>query len=108
MLHRARQEWVKDLNHFDSILDIGGSSGNTEMGALIELGYSHRPKSITIFDLPPEEQYWGMPKVDQTTSYEFSWGGVEYIHGYAEKIDQYEKLKPRMFDCVLWGKPLNI
>ncbi len=107
MLHRSRQEWIKELNYFDSILDIGGSSGNIEMGALIELGYPHKPKSIMIFDLPPEEQYWGVPKVDQTKCHNFSWGSVEYIHGYAENIDQYEKLKLKTFDCIFMGQTIE-
>ena len=58
MVHHARQQWVSQLAAFAEVLDIGGSSANTE-GALIELGYVHRPKPITIFDLPPEQQYWG-------------------------------------------------
>ena len=49
-----------------SILDIGGSSPNIDQGALIELGYPHRPKQLFIFDLPPEEQYWGKPKFPRT------------------------------------------
>ena len=53
------------MEFFDTILDIGGSSPNIETGALIELGYLHRPKKLIIFDLLPDEQYWGAPKYNQ-------------------------------------------
>ena len=63
MVHLSRTLWVKDLPKATSILDIGGSSPNIEQGALIELGYPYRPKKLFIFDLPPEEQYWGKSKM---------------------------------------------
>ncbi|MDF0593749.1 methyltransferase domain-containing protein [Methanotrichaceae archaeon M04Ac] len=107
VLHKARQKWIKELEHFDRILDIGGSSGNTELGALIELGYPHRPKSIVVFDLPEEKQYWGKPNVGQSRLYEFSWGSIEYIHGYAEEIYTYETLHNRNFDCIFMGQTIE-
>lgn len=108
ILHQARQKWVsEELPPFNSILDIGGSSANTEMGALIELGYSHRPKSLIIFDLPPEKQYWGLPNIDQTKKYNFIWGEIEYIHGYAERINEYPQLNGKKFDCIFMGQTIE-
>lgn len=107
ILHRARQTWIRTLPLFDSILDIGGSSPNTEMGAMIELGYLHRPKRITILDLPPEEQYWGKPKYNQEPKYDYSWGTVEYIHGKAESIRLIEDLATREFECIFMGQTIE-
>jgi 2-polyprenyl-3-methyl-5-hydroxy-6-metoxy-1,4-benzoquinol methylase len=107
VLHRARQAWVRTLPLFESILDIGGSSPNIEMGAMIELGYLHRPKKITILDLPPEKQYWGKPKYNQEPQYNYSWGIVEYIHGTAESIHSIECLADRRFECVFMGQTIE-
>lgn len=107
MVHLARQSWVAQLPPFDNVLDIGGSSPNISQGALIELGYSHRPKRIVIFDLPPEKQYWGAPKYPQDRSYKFAWGTVEYIHGSAEAISDCVVLKDERFDLIFMGEVLE-
>ena len=107
VVHIGRQLWIKEIGSYENILDIGGSSANTEMGALIEIGYPHRPKSITIFDLPPEQQYWGKPKYDQTKPYNFTWGSVKFVHGQAEKIHMAEELKKLRFDCIFMGQTIE-
>jgi SAM-dependent methyltransferase len=107
VLHQTRVHWVTNLPFFSKILDIGGSSPNTPLGALIELGYSHRPRSITILDLPPEEQYWGTPQYEQQEVYRFSWGEIKYIHGSAEKINSYEELSNEKFDCIFMGQTIE-
>ena len=77
MVHLARVEWTKHLPKGTSILDIGGSSPNIDQGALIELGYPHRPKQLFIVDLPPEEQYWGKAKVSPGQRLYFFLGNFE-------------------------------
>ena len=77
------------------------------MGALIELGYKHRPKELIIFDLPPEEQYWGKPKFPQDRDYEFNWGILKYIHGRIENIHDYRQLDGKRFDCVFMGQVIE-
>lgn len=95
------------LESFETIFDIGGSSPNIDMGALIELGYQHRPKELIIFDLPPEKQYWGKPKFPQDRDYEFSWGIIKYVHGYVEDIFNYRELGDKKFDCVYMGQVIE-
>lgn len=107
VLHKGRQAWCKSLPKFDFILDIGGSSPNIEMGALIELGYQHWPKEIIIFDLPPSEQYWGPPKFCQDRDYKFDWGIVQYVHGRAEEIYDYHVLDNKKFDCIFMGQAIE-
>jgi hypothetical protein len=67
-LHRARMIWVQQLPPAKTILDIGGSSPNVPEGALIEMGYPHRPEKLIIFDKPPQEQYWGTPNYSQANT----------------------------------------
>ena len=107
MLHRARQEWCSSLDKFKYVLDIGGSSPNIEMGALIELGYQHRPKELVVFDLPEDEQYWGKPKFAQNRDYTFDWGTLKYEHGHAEYIERCKSLSDGKFDCVFMGQTIE-
>lgn len=107
IIHHARQEWVTTLAYFETILDIGGSSRNIPEGALIELGYAHRPKQLHILDLPEDQQYWGRPKYSQERSHSFDWGVVSYHHGRAESIDQVADLQELMFDCVYLGQAIE-
>lgn len=107
MLHKGRQAWCGSLESYEVIFDIGGSSPSIEMGALIELGYKHRPKELMIFDLPPGKQYWGMPKFPQDKDYIFSWGVVKYIHGYVEDIFSFRELNDKKFDCVFMGQAIE-
>ena len=107
MLHKGRQQWCNSLEKFDCILDIGGSSPNIAMGALIELGYVHRPREITILDLPEERQYWGKPKFSQDRDYQFEWGTLKYVHGFVENIYNYEDLRDKSFDLIFMGQTIE-
>jgi SAM-dependent methyltransferase len=107
MLHQGRQSWCSALERFEYILDIGGSSPNIAMGALIELGYQHRPTEITIFDLPEDKQYWGKPKFPQDKDYHFDWGTLQYVHGFVENIYDYEELNEKKFDLIYMGQTIE-
>jgi SAM-dependent methyltransferase len=59
-LHRARVSLVREqLPPAARIVDLGGAGGIHEGGALLEMGYPHRPREITIVDLPPTERFGG-------------------------------------------------
>jgi hypothetical protein len=103
-LHHARQAWVRQLPPARRILDIGGSSPAIPEGALIELGYTHRPQQLIIFDKPPHEQFWGNPDYEQGAPRQFDWGEVQYIHGYAEDLLQHEGLRNEKFDMIFMGQ----
>lgn len=106
LLHRARQEWAQQLPPAQRILDIGGSSPTVPEGALTELGYPHRPKRLTIFDLPPEQQFHGKPEYEQR-SLSFDWGRVEYLYGRAEDLPQGDQLQDARFDLVFMGQAIE-
>lgn len=103
-LHNARMTWVGQIPAAQRILDIGGSSPAVPEGALIELGYAHRPEKLIIFDKPPAEQYWGTPGYSQDNERTFPWGKVQYIHGYAEDILQNTELSTQKFDMIFMGQ----
>lgn len=103
-LHHARQAWVAGLPKATRILDIGGSSPSLPEGALIELGYAHRPSELIIFDKPPAEQFWGMPGYEQGAPRQFEWGQVRYIHGYAEDLLDNQALANEKFDMIFMGQ----
>ena len=103
-LHSARMSWVAQIPAAPRILDIGGSSPAVPEGALIELGYAHRPEKLIIFDKPPAEQYWGTPGYSQDNERTFPWGQVQYIHGYAEDILQNVELSIQKFDMIFMGQ----
>ncbi len=103
-LHRARMLWVQQLPPAKTILDIGGSSPNVPEGALIEMGYPHRPEKLIIFDKPPHEQYWGTPNYSQANTLVRPWGQVQYMHGYAEDILNNDELRNQKFDMIYMGQ----
>jgi SAM-dependent methyltransferase len=103
-LHMARIKWVKSLPAAKRILDIGGSSPTLAEGALIELGYAHRPEKLIIFDKPPNEQFWGKPNYSQDKDNILNWGEIQYIHGYAEDILNNMELQRQKFDMVFMGQ----
>jgi SAM-dependent methyltransferase len=103
-LHGARMAWAAQLPAAKRVLDIGGSSPTVPEGALIELGYSHKPEKLIIFDKPPNEQFWGTPNYSQANTRTFPWGQVQYIHGYAEDILQNDELRDQKFDMIFMGQ----
>jgi SAM-dependent methyltransferase len=103
-LHGARMAWAAQLPAARRVLDIGGSSPTVPEGALIELGYAHRPEKLIIFDKPPNEQFWGTPNYSQANTRTFAWGQVQYIHGYAEDILQNDELRDQKFDMIFMGQ----
>ena len=103
-LHGARMAWAGQLPAAKRVLDIGGSSPTVPEGALIELGFTHKPEKLIIFDKPPNEQFWGTPNYSQANTRSFPWGQVQYIHGYAEDILQNDELHDQLFDMIYMGQ----
>jgi SAM-dependent methyltransferase len=103
-LHYARMAWAGQLPAAKRVLDIGGSSPTMPEGALIELGFAHKPETLIIFDKPPNEQFWGTPNYSQANTRSFPWGQVQYIHGYAEDILQNDELRDQKFDMIYMGQ----
>jgi hypothetical protein len=106
-LHEARLAWIKNLPRFQRLLDIGGSSPSRSEGALIQMGYPHRPHQLDILDLPPDRQNWGSPAYDQSVPKQFDWGTVSYFHGTAEDVATLSSLQDKIYDGVFLGQAIE-
>jgi SAM-dependent methyltransferase len=129
--HLARMELVKTyLPPAENILDIGGAVDIHPEGALLAMGYPHRPRSITIVDLPDEEREFakrGRRPINMTTasgthvSYEFTnmtrltpfqdssfdlvWSGQSIEHLTQKEVDLicaqvFRVLRPGGYFCL--------
>jgi SAM-dependent methyltransferase len=58
VLHPLRCDLVKMLPPAERVVDLGGASVEGMEGALLRMGYPHRPREITIVDLPPDERMY--------------------------------------------------
>lgn len=59
-VHQARMLLFQTrLPAAETIVDLGGAAHNEPRGALLMMGYPHRPRSITILDLPPDDRIGG-------------------------------------------------
>jgi len=106
-LHASRSAWCADLPQWATILDIGGSSPTHELGALLELGYSHQPRELHILDRPEDDQFHGRPTYDQRVVRERDWGTVTFHHGHAGRLDEVPELGERSFDAVFMGQVIE-
>ena len=106
-LHASRSAWCADLPAWGTILDIGGSSPTHELGALLELGYSHLPSELHILDRPEDDQFHGRPSYDQRVVRTRDWGTVTFHHGDAGHLDQVPELGGRRFDAIFMGQVIE-
>jgi SAM-dependent methyltransferase len=59
-LHQARMQLFQQyLPPARRVLDLGGAAHNHAEGALLLMGYPHRPEEIMIVDLPPPDRIGG-------------------------------------------------
>lgn len=55
--HRSRIALISQvLPAAEEIVDLGGAAGDVAEGALLFMGYPHKPRSVTIVDLPPTDR----------------------------------------------------
>lgn len=81
-LHRVRVDMMKWLlPSGDSVLDIGGASPADPRGALLNCGYPHLPKRLSIVDLPPDIRMLESAEKTQTV-----------IHGLCEIMYYYRSM----------------
>lgn len=103
ILHEVRCEWVKLLPEAKKILDIGGASSVDKRGALLMMGFPHKPEKIVIIDKKPAEQLF-TPSVDQENS-KLPWGGeVEY---YYQDLETLENEISEKFDMIFMGQTVE-
>lgn len=57
VFHEGRQAWMRSLPRARRIVDLGGTSLGSELGAMIVMGYPYEFESLTIVELPSEERH---------------------------------------------------
>jgi len=59
-IHQVRMAMVKQLlPPAELIVDIGGAAIGDDRGALLMMGYPHKPRRVIIVDLPPQDRMFG-------------------------------------------------
>jgi hypothetical protein len=107
-LHWCRMTWISSLPTGDDVLDIGGSSPSHPEGAMFQMEWTGRPSTMTIADLPPDEQYHGRPAYSQDEPFVTDWGGrVVYVHSSGEDLVTSGVLDDRTFDGVFMGQVIE-
>jgi SAM-dependent methyltransferase len=84
ILHSLRCDLVKTLPPAERIVDLGGASPHGREGTLLQMGYPHKPRQITIVDLPPDERMYAehYPHIRDETADWLVCGStrVRYLH----------------------------
>ncbi len=66
-VHQARMMLFQTrLPPAEVIVDLGGAAHNEPRGALLMMGYPHRPREITILDLPPADRIGGVDAAEDS------------------------------------------
>jgi hypothetical protein len=69
-LHRSRLLLIREcLPPANRILDLGGAAHDHPEGALLAMGYPHRPEQISIVDLPPDDRIGGVNRAERSQEY---------------------------------------
>jgi SAM-dependent methyltransferase len=89
-LHRSRTLWVQSLPPARRILDLGGSSQQSDRGALVEMGYPYDFEELVVVELPPDEAHplYQRPKV--SGSVDTHRGPVRYSYGSMSDLGGFE------------------
>jgi len=130
-LHAARLDLIQHhLPPAAEVLDLGGACDYQEEGALLAMGYRHRPGRILIVDLPVNERHYTEPKVSpeqlktgdgtqvdylytsmtdlsqvQSATFQMVWSGQSIEHVTEQDADRmladvYRVLKPEGYFCL--------
>lgn len=84
-LHQARMMVVRQqLPPANIIVDLGGASEGHPEGALLAMGYPHRPYRLIIVDLPPDQR---MSKRSENIQRLVTPDGIEVYYHYGSMTD---------------------
>jgi SAM-dependent methyltransferase len=66
-IHQSRMMLFQEhLPPAEVIVDLGGAAHNDPKGALLAMGYPHRPREIIIVDLPPADRIGGQEAAESS------------------------------------------
>ena len=82
-LHAARTQLVREcLPPAQRIVDLGGAAAHSDAGALLAMGYPHRPLEVIIVDLPHDQRLPGQESFEPSSQVRTESGTlVRYLYG---------------------------
>jgi ubiquinone/menaquinone biosynthesis C-methylase UbiE len=100
-LHAVRVEMMRKLlPAAEHVLDLGGAG--SQEGSLLKAGYPHRPKTVSIIDLPPTDR---LLKAEETET-EFMHNGTSVRYYYRSMTD-LSCFESDSFDFVWSGQSIE-
>ena len=105
-LHQSRMQLIRHhLPQADIIVDLGGASIGNPEGALLAMGYPHRPQKVMIIDLPPDDRLYGDRGAEKAQSYTTP-DGVTVQYFYSSMTDM-SPLADASVDFVWSGESIE-
>jgi SAM-dependent methyltransferase len=105
--HHARVTLVKEnLPHAGRILDLGGACFHDRRGALLTMGYPHKPSEIVIVDQPPAARRVERSSLNQESAPFLTESGIKikYVYGDLCNLQQFSA---ETFDMVWCGQSIE-
>lgn len=104
--HQARQMlFQQHLPHGDVIVDLGGAAHNAPYGALLAMGYPHKPRHITIVDLPPDDRIGGTEAAELSPTITTADGiDINYLYRSMAELDPFPD---NSVDVVISGESIE-
>ncbi len=106
-LHTARMKLVREcLPPARTIVDLGGaSSADQPEGALLVMGYPHRPCEVFVIDLPPAERLAGTRGAESAPAYATRDGAT--VHYVYQSMAQPLPFEDESVDMVFAGQSIE-
>ncbi len=101
-LHQLRQQLVARLPAAQNILDLGGASGSSEIGALLQMGYPHKPQTLDIIDLPPADRLLPAAEMNRELTH-----GRTRIRYHYRSMHELVDFEDQSFDLIWSGETIE-
>jgi len=104
-VHESRRRFIIALPKAKTILDLGGAAQNSEIGALVAMGYPYQFEKLTIIDLPINERHEIYQNNDENIKrVQTAKGIVEYQYQSMVDLSNFED---ESFDLVYSGQTIE-
>ncbi|OGK56335.1 hypothetical protein A3J15_03175 [Candidatus Roizmanbacteria bacterium RIFCSPLOWO2_02_FULL_38_10] len=101
-LHQSRIEGIKHLPNAKIILDLGGAHSDSIEGALLAMGYPHKPEKIIIVDIPPKTRFFktNVGHLEKDNRWlNINGKKIKYLHQNLTNLDRIQKGSIDMIWC---------
>jgi len=90
-MHFSRIQAVKAcLPPAEIVIDLGGVAIGENYGALLKMGYPHKPREIFIVDLPPERRMFGGDNIEDGLEFVTPNGiRISYVYGSMTDLSMF-------------------